>query len=424
MRVLYCTDTYSPQVNGISVVTGLSVSGLTGLGWECAVVAPRAPSGAAHETLKENAAEDTGAELVLSLPSISLPGYSELRLAAPNPGPVHELVNRFRPDLIHCATELTVGRMGQLAAAHAGIPLVSSYHTDFAGCLDAYGRSWLRGTVSAYLARFHQRSRRSYTPSSASRDDLLRLGVPDVEVWGRGVDSQQFHPRRRSSELRTSFGLGDCFTFLYVGRLSQDKRVERVIQAYGLAQQMLPRDVIHLVVAGTGPQEAALRARAPRGVTFLGFVDRVSRLPDLYANCDAFLFASTTDTLGLVVLEAMASGLPVVAAPAGGIRDHLRHDYNGFAYPAGEVGAMAQSMVRLAWEGGLARRLGKGARATAEALSWRREIERLDQSYREVCDLPVTQSVGRSVGRAVDPIFTQTAARGYAAAVQVTELQN
>jgi phosphatidylinositol alpha 1,6-mannosyltransferase len=391
MRVLYCTDTYSPQVNGISVVTALSVSGLTRLGWECAVVAPRVPRGG-DDSSNDNGGENTGAELVLSLPSIPFPGYSEMRLAVPSLGPVQELVNRFRPDLIHCATELTVGRMGQLAAAQAGIPLVSSYHTDFASCLEAQGKSWLRGTVSAYLARFHQRSRRSYTPSTVSRDDLVRLGVPDVEVWGRGVDTQRFHPRRRSPEARASLGLGDRFTFLYVGRLSRDKRVERVIQAYGLAQQMLPRDVIHLVVAGTGPQEAAFRARAPRGVTFLGFVDRVSRLPDLYANCDAFLFASTTDTLGLVVLEAMASGLPVIAAPAGGIRDHLRHDYNGLAYPAEDVGAMAQAIVHLAWEGGLARRLGKGARAAAEGLSWQREIERLDLSYREICELPVTEA--------------------------------
>ena len=390
MRVLYCTDTYAPQVNGISVVTALSVSGLSRLGWECAVIAPRSPR-AAYDSAKKTAGEGDGAELMLSLPSMPLPGYSELRLALPSPGPVHDLVQRFQPDLIHCATELTVGRMGQLAAAQGGIPLVSSYHTNFAGCLEACGKSWLSGTVSSYLARFHQRSRRSYTPSSAARNDLLGLGVSDVEVWGRGVDTGQFHPRRRSAELRASFGLNDRFTFLYVGRLSADKRVCQVIQAFGLAQQMLPRDVIHLVVAGTGPQESALRARAPDGVSFLGFVDHERRLPDLYANCDAFVFASTTDTLGLVTLEAMASGLPVVATPAGGIGDHLRHDHNGFACAPGDVGTMAQWMVRLAWEGGLARRLGRGARATAESLSWEREFERLDASYRNVCDLPVTR---------------------------------
>jgi glycosyltransferase involved in cell wall biosynthesis len=108
-------------------------------------------------------------------------------------------------------------------------------------------------------------------------------------------------------------------------------------------------------------------------------------LPELYASCDAFVFASVTETLGLVVLEAMASGLPVVAAPAGGVRDHLRHEQNGLAYPPGDAEAMAQRMVRLVQETGLTRRLAEGARSTAEALTWEQEIQRLDQSYREVC---------------------------------------
>jgi phosphatidylinositol alpha 1,6-mannosyltransferase len=388
MRVLYCTDTYPPQVNGVSVVTALSVAGLSRLGWECAVVAPRYPE-ATRASWNENDSIRGRPAVMLDLPSIPLPGYSEVRLALPTPAPVHRLVERFRPDLIHCATEFSVGRMGQLAAARAGLPLVSSYHTDFSRYAEAYGKSWLRGTVSSYLRRFHQRSRRVYTPSTVSREDLLRLDVRDVQVWGRGVDAQLFHPGRRSPGLRAELGMGERFTFLYVGRLAPEKRPEQIIDAFRLAQKMLPKDSIQLVMAGTGPREAELRAEAPPGVTFLGFLDRRSRLPDLYANCDAFVFASVTETLGLVVLEAMASGLPVVAAPAGGVRDHLRDGQNGLAYPAGSTYAMANAMVTLSWEGGLARRLGAGARRTAEELTWEREMERLDRSYREVCGVAV-----------------------------------
>jgi phosphatidylinositol alpha 1,6-mannosyltransferase len=159
-----------------------------------------------------------------------------------------------------------------------------------------------------------------------------------------------------------------------------------VIAAFRLAQEMLPKGVIHMVVAGTGPREAELRAGAPPGVTFLGVLDRQSRLPDLYANCDAFLFASVTETLGLVVLEAMASGLPVIATPAGGVADHLRHGENGLSFPEGNVELMARAMISLAGDFGLTRRLARGARRTAERLSWDREMERLDQSYREVCE--------------------------------------
>jgi glycosyltransferase involved in cell wall biosynthesis len=143
------------------------------------------------------------------------------------------------------------------------------------------------------------------------------------------------------------------------------------------------------VIAGTGPLEAQLRSVAPPGVVFQGFLDRRGRLPDLYASCDAFVFASVTETLGLVVLEAMSSGLPVIAAPAGGVRDHLRHDENGLAYPAGSVEAMAQAMVRLAGERGLTQRLSRAARRTAEELTWKREMERLDRSYREICEAGV-----------------------------------
>jgi phosphatidylinositol alpha 1,6-mannosyltransferase len=386
MRVLFCTDTYPPQVNGVSVVTALSVSGLARLGWECAVVAPRYPP-ATHAVWTESGPANQGPAELLSLPSLPLPGYSEVRLALPRAVPVHQLVQRFRPDLVHCATEFTVGRMGQLAATRAKIPLVSSYHTDFGRYAEAYGKSWLSGTVSAYLGRFHRRSRRIYTPSTVSRDDLMRLNVADVEVWGRGVDAELFHPERRSREIRNRHGMGDRFTFLYVGRLAPEKRPEQIVQAFRLARSLVPAGTIQLIIAGTGPLEPQLRAAAPPGVEFLGFLDRRSRLPDLYADCDAFLFASVTETLGLVVLEAMASGLPVVAAPAGGVRDHLRHDENGLAYPPDSVDAMAQAMVRLATEGGLAQRLSRGARRTAEALTWEREMERLDRSYREVCEL-------------------------------------
>ncbi|HEX6434173.1 MAG TPA: glycosyltransferase, partial [Gemmatimonadales bacterium] len=201
MRVLYCTDTYPPQVNGVSVVTAHSVAGLSRLGWECAVVAPRYPE-AARMIWKEEEASSGRPPVVVSLPSAPLPGYSEIRLTLPALRPILRLVERFRPDLVHCATEFTVGRMGQVAAAQASLPLVSSYHTDFSRYAEAYGKSWLRGTVSSYLKRFHQRSRRVYTPSSVSREDLLRLDVSEVEVWGRGVDAQLYHPGRRSAAGR------------------------------------------------------------------------------------------------------------------------------------------------------------------------------------------------------------------------------
>jgi len=173
-----------------------------------------------------------------------------------------------------------------------------------------------------------------------------------------------------------------------VGRLAPEKRAEQIVDAFRIACEMLPSDSIRLVMAGTGPREAQIRSLDVPGVSVLGFIERKTELPKLYASADAFVFASVTETLGLVVLEAMASGLPVIAAPAGGVRDHFRVGVNGLAYPAGSAYAMAQSMFQVASNAELARRLAKGARATAEDLTWGKEIARLDLSYREIGEVP------------------------------------
>jgi len=380
MRVLYCTDTYPPQVNGVSVVTALSVAGLRARGWECLVVSPRYPASMAQVFTEY----DDPPGSVTTVPSIPFPNYPDIRLAAPAYPDIWRLARRLRPQLVHSETEFVLGRLGQLVGRRLGVPLVSSYHTDFARYADAYGVPWLRGTISAYIRRFHARSRRTYTPSAPSRADLLAMGLCDVEVWGCGVDVRIYDPAHRRDALRDRLGLGTRFTFLYVGRLAAEKRVEQIIDAYRRVVLAMPPDSTRLVIAGAGPREPALRADAGADVIFLGNLDRRRELPTLYASADAFVFASLTETLGLVVLEAMASGLPVIASPAGGVADHLRDGVNGIAVPAGDAVAMAAAMTALATDPARAHALAIGARATAESLGWDRELDRLDASYREV----------------------------------------
>lgn len=385
-RVLYCTDTYPPQVNGVSVVTALSVRGLAERGWAFHVVAPRYPAGVTGTPV--DGGPVPGATIT-AVPSIALPVYHDLRLSAPALGRVMRAMRDFAPDLVHCETEFVLGQLGQAAARRLGIPLVTSYHTDFGKYAASYGAPWLRGAVSAYVGRFHRRARRTFTPSAAAAGELRRLGVGHAEVWGRGVDTGAFSPAHRALALRHHIGGGaDAFTFLYVGRLAAEKSVDRVLAAYRVAAGRLPPGAARLVIAGAGPREQALREAAPASVVFLGYLDRATRLPQLYASADAFVFASETETLGLVVLEAMASGLPVVAVPAGGVAEHLRDAVNGIAAPAGDVDAMAAAMVRLATDDTLYARLSRGALATARALTWDAELDRLDRTYREVLTLP------------------------------------
>lgn len=382
-RLLVCTDTYPPQVNGVSVVTALSVSGLQARGWECAVIAPRYPANMlnpfAHERLGAG-----GTDWWTTVPSVPLPAYPDIRLAAPFYPRVARVVSRFRPDLVHCATEFMIGRLGQLAARRAGVPLVSSYHTDFSRYTDAYGVAWARPAVHGYLRRFHSRSARIYTPSAPARDDLRALGMREVEVWGRGVDIESFHPSQADARLRAELGLGDAFVFVHVGRLAHEKSVDCIVAAFAQLAARRNDRTYRLVIAGTGPCEPALRAQAPAGVVFLGHLDRRTALPRLYASADAFVFSSITETLGLVVLEAMASGLPVIATPAGGVADHLRDGENGIAFPALDAATMSRAMERMADDATLRARLAAGARATAEQMCWEAELDRLDASYREV----------------------------------------
>jgi glycosyltransferase involved in cell wall biosynthesis len=376
-RALFCTDTYPPQVNGVSVVTALSVAGLRERGWECAVVAPTYPAIMPQGPLPW--AKDP--ELT-EVPSVAFPPYPDIRLAAPALLRVSDAVARFQPDIVHSATEFMIGRLGQIAAKRAGVVRTSSYHTDFSRYTEAYGVPWLRSTVSRYIGRFHRRSARVFTPSEPAREDLRGFGVSRVEVWGRGVDVSSFSPARRSRPLREAYGVDQSVVFLHVGRLAAEKGADQILEAYLRARELLPAGAIRLMIAGAGPEEGSLRALAGPDVLFLGVLDRERSLPRLYASADAFLFASLTETLGLVVLEAMASGLPVIAPAAGGVADHLRDEVNGIVVPPRGIDAMATSIVALTLDTQRRRRLSEGARHTALALDWDTELDRLDHCYR------------------------------------------
>jgi phosphatidylinositol alpha 1,6-mannosyltransferase len=373
-----CTDSYPPQLNGVSVITALTVAGLRARGWECTVVAPAYPRGT-------RTALAVPADVpVLSVPSVAWPPYPDLRLSLVTAVRLRRVIDDVRPDVVHSATEFLIGRSAKRAAQAAGVPWCTSYHTDFVRYTASYGLPWLRRAVAAWIGRFHADAARVFTPSAPSRDDLRRLGVRDIELWGRSIDHTRFHPAHRSAALRAQLGLGEAFTFLHVGRLAPEKDVALLLRAFRALQQTMPDSAVRLVVAGSGPSEAGLRDLAGPHVQFLGAVDRERDLPALYASSDAFVYASATETLGLVVLEAMASGLPVVAAPAGGVADYLEAGVNGLAYPAGDVDACRAAMSRLVGDAPLRTRLQAGARRTAESRSWERELERLDASYREI----------------------------------------
>ncbi len=379
MRVLHCTDTYPPQVNGVSVVTRLAVEGLLVRGVAVGLVTPRYDAGPSPVFGASHTPDDC-----LALPSLRFPPYPDIRLAWPDAGAVERFARRFRPDLVHADTEFVVGQLGARVARRLGIPLVTSFHTDFARYTASYGVPWMRGPVTRALGRFHAGAARTLTPSSVTARWLADHGLPNVEVWGRAVDTAVFHPRHRGDLWRHRLGLDDAIVFLHVGRLAAEKNVDLLLRGFARACRTLG-DRARLVIAGDGPAAPALRRAAPDGTVFVGFIDRSRDLPALYAMADVFLSASTTETLGLVILEAMASGLPVAAVAAGGVADHLRHLENGIACDA-RASSFSAAIRHLTDDAALRKRLGASARQTAVSIGWDRELDRLVQSYAEVLD--------------------------------------
>jgi len=395
MRILFASDTYVPQINGVSVVVAGAAAGMLARGWATDVVAPQYPA-LAHGRDTRSA---VGSLVVPStrMRSIPVPRYPEVRAVLPNARRMSAAFDAHQPDVVFCATEFVIGSLAMREATRRRLPVVTTFQTDFGRYARSWGLPWLAGPAERYLAAFHRRSDCVLTPSGPSATLLQRIGVADPLVWGCGVDTEIFHPRYRgllplSSAESAPIGT-PVFTYLYVGRLAPEKNITVILDAFTALQQVVDPSTVRLLIAGGGPSAATLARKAPSGVTFLGYVDRLRDLPSLYASSDAFVFASETETLGLVVLEAMASGLPVLAVPAGGVADHLRNNVNGLAVAAGgqTVGAasMSAAMERVATDEPLRVQLAAGARTTATALRWDAEYDRLDGLCRTLLGVSV-----------------------------------
>jgi len=366
MRISFVTDTWLPEINGVTTVLATMHRGLQRRGHTVQVVAPRY----GHDT-------DDPPDIVRR-PSIVMPGYAYSRLALPFDRGTGRALRAFRPDIVHVVTEGPLGAAGRRFAISAQVPLVTSFHTDFPRYAAKYLGRWAVSPVRSYLRRFHAAAAATQTPSEATRLELAELGLPRALVWGRGVDSRLFSPQRRSGARREAMGAAHRTVVLHVSRLAVEKDVDTLVASYQRAHDRLG-DALCFVVAGDGPRAAAVRAALPFAI-HRGFLGRPA-LADLYADADLFVFPSRTETCGLVVLEAMASGLPVIAANEGGVRENLRTGINGLALPGGDAAAFAAAIEELAVDGQQRHAMGQAARAFAVARDWERELDALEPLY-------------------------------------------
>jgi glycosyltransferase involved in cell wall biosynthesis len=318
--------------------------------------------------------------------SLPLPTYESLVLSFPSLREVVTEVEAARPDVIHVATPGPLGLCGLAAAKLLGIPLVGSYHTELGPyALHLTKDLLVAEATDAYVHWFYRQCSIVLAPTQAIAHALGDRGFDrNVLVWGRGVDTDLFTPARRNEALRTRLLDGGDALLLSVGRVSDEKRIEILLDAYGRLRA--ERDGARLAVVGDGPARSRLEQSAPGGVTFLGEL-RGRELAAVYASADVFCFPSTTDTFGQVLLEAAASGLPVVAAAAGGAPELVRHGETGYLVPPGDATTLAIVIGELVTEPELRRRLGEAGAALAGQRTWVRSLAELRDAYAQAAGI-------------------------------------
>jgi glycosyltransferase involved in cell wall biosynthesis len=309
---------------------------------------------------------------------VEVPHYPGMHLGVPSLPAVVEAITARRYDVIHVCSPGPSGVAAAVLARAMEIPLVGSYHTELAAYAGLRsGEESLEVAARLAVAVFYAQCRLVLSPSAAADATLATLGIGGDRVarWDRGVDMHRFDPGLRDDRL-----LPGEISILYTGRISKEKNIDLLARAFALAHARDPR--LHLVLAGGGPEQSRLAAELGGRATFLGWLEG-AELAAAYASADAFCFPSETDTFGQVVLEAQASGLPVVAVGAGGPRELIADGVDGLLVPP-DAEALADALTTLARSPSRRRRLGRAARRSVAARTWERSLERLAAGYRGV----------------------------------------
>ncbi|GAA4570993.1 glycosyltransferase family 4 protein [Planotetraspora kaengkrachanensis] len=362
MRVAIVSESFLPQVNGVTNSVCRVLEHLARTGHEAMVIAPgRGPS-------------DYAGFPIRTTPAFRLPFYRSFRVGLPS-GEIMTALEEFKPDVVHLASPTVVGASGMTAAARLGVPAVAVFQTDLAGFARQYGMRGADAAIWGWLRHIHVRAARTLAPSSATMSELNAHGIPRLSLWGRGVDLQRFNPGHRSERLRRELAPNGEVIVGYVGRLAADKRVHLLP---GLAE--LPG--VKVVVVGDGPAAKSLRRRMPDAV-FCG-LRTGTELSEILASFDVFVHTGANETYCQAVQEALAAGVPVVAAAAGGPLDLVQPEHNGLLYPADSPEEMRAAVARLASDEDARTRMSGNARASVLHRTWSALCEQLVRHYETV----------------------------------------
>jgi glycosyltransferase involved in cell wall biosynthesis len=366
MRVALFSDALPPRLDGVAVTVARLVSELAARGHRVALVGP-----GRCERIPE-------AELQLALPAVPLPALPGLYAAAPLLGPFAGALDRFGPQIIHALTETPVGLAGRRYATGRRLPLVTSSNTDYPAYFGHWGLRAAMPAVESWMRWFHAPAEVTLCPSQTYMDVLRARGIRRLALWGRGVDCERFAPARATASFRRRVSKRATQIILGVGRLMPEKRFDRLIDAYAALPDAL-RATTALAIVGDGPSRRSLEAMSPAEVAFTGEL-RGPELAEAYASSDVFALAADEETFGNVVLEAMASGLPVVVSTRGAARE-LVTAATGLVIDLERPGALVEGLTMLLRDGALRARLGERSRREAQTRSWDAATEQIVGAY-------------------------------------------
>ncbi len=365
LRIGLFTETFLPKVDGVVNILQLVLRHLAAKGHHALLFAPAG-----------GPTEFAGFP-VIPVNGVTVPYYSELKLNYPMRDTFRAL-SRFRPDLVHTLHPFVLGPFGMRMGRRLGIPVVASYHTDIARYVSFYGLSALRSAIWTYERHLHNQATLTLCPSSVMRDDLRHQGFQRVRWWHRGIDTQFYTAGPVDMEVRRELTQGHPHDFLVlnVGRHAPEKGL------FGLRDNLFPLDGVRLALVGAGPSHEDLKqwyAGTPTVLTGYRYGDD---LIAAYRAADAFVFPSTTETFGLVALEAMACRLPVIAARKGGVTNSVKHMRTGLLFDPATPGQIRDYVCRLRDDRALAHQLATTGWQHAQNQSWQRTMDQLIDFYR------------------------------------------
>ena len=369
MKIAFFTETFLPKVDGIVTRLTKTIEYLVKNGDEVMIFCP------------EGCPDNHMGSKVIGVAAMPLPLYPELKLGLPGPA-VSDALEDFQPDLIHVVNPAVLGLGGIWLAKTNNIPLIASYHTHLPKYLEHYGMGMLEPLLWELLKAAHNQALLNLCTSTAMVDELENKGIRRTALWQRGVDTDTFKPEFRSEKMRRKL-LGDYpdkgSLLIYVGRLSAEKQIERIKPVL----EAIPNASLALV--GDGPYRNQLEKIFENTKTnFIGYLSG-NELASAYASGDIFLFPSSTETLGLVLLEAMAAGCPVIGANKGGIPDIINDGINGCLYNPDENDNGEESLInatkKILLDNTRKEKMRLAARAEAERWDWNQATLQLKDYY-------------------------------------------